>query len=215
MRVFAASLLSSAMLLGGCNLEFGTPSKLQSLVVDPVPVAKSLGRDELMQKELNAEIDQLNSQLNRQAADLTAQLEKEKQKLGAKPTDEATKHYQALVAAAAQQAKQSQLQAQQKAAQYRQSLLEGFNTEVRNAAAEIARQRGASSVLVIGENVLWFDPTTDITAEVIEKLRAKSLQTQDTTSRNTSAGTSAEHNKELKNLESVIQSIESGDKSSH
>lgn len=214
MKVLAASLLPAALILAGCNLEFGSSSKPQSLVVDPLPVAKSLGRDELMQTKLNARIDQLNTELNRQAADLSAQLEKEKQKLGAKPTDEASKHYQTLVATATQQVKQLQLQAQQKAAEYRQSLLSEFNTEVRNVAAEIAAEQGATSVLVIGENVLWFDPSTDITAEVIEKLRAKAQRAQDTTPA-TTQDVGAEHAKELKNLETVIQSIEGGDKPAH
>ncbi len=208
MKTLAAYLLPTALLLSGCNLEFGGSSNPRTLVVDPLPVAKSLGRDELMQKKLNVQIDQLNTQLNRQTTELTTQLEQEKQKLGAKPGDETTKQYQELVATATQQAKQYQLQAQQHAAQYRQSLLSDFNNEVRNVAAEIAKRRGATSVLVIGDNVLWFDPSADITAEVIEKLRAQSLQVQDVP-----ANTSTEHAKELKNLESVIQSIENDDKS--
>lgn len=208
MKTLAAYLLPTIILLSGCNPGFGGSSNPQTLVVDPLPVAKSLGRDELMQKKLNVQIDQLNSQLNRQTTELSTQLEQEKQKLGAKPSEEATKHYQALVAAATQQAKQYQLQTQQHAAQYRQSLLSDFNKEVRNVAAEIAKKRGATSVLVIGDNVLWFDASADITAEVIEKLRAQSLQVQDVP-----ANTSTEHAKELKNLESVIQSIENDDKS--
>ena len=207
MKRVIACLLPTTVLLCGCNFEFGTSLKPQILVVDPVPVAKSLGRDETMQKMLNTEIDKLNASLEQQARELTSQLEKEKQKLGKKPDEEATRRYQLLVSAATQKARQSQLQAQQSASTYRQSLLAEFNAEIRATAGKIAKERHATSVLITGENVLWYDPTADITAEVIEKLRTTALQNQDE-----AATSEAAHSTELKNLESVIQSIQNNDR---
>ena len=207
MKRVIACLLPTVMLLCGCNLEFDSSKKPQTLVVDPVPVAKSLGRDETMQKMLNTEIDKLNTQLDMQARELTSQLEMEKQKLGRKPGEEATSHYQELVSEATQKARQSQLQAQLSATQYRQSLLAEFNAEIRAAAGKIAKERHATSVLIISDTVLWFDPAADITAEVIERLRTTALQKQDE-----SAHPDTAHATELKNLESVIQSIQNNDR---
>jgi Skp family chaperone for outer membrane proteins len=207
MRNVTVYLSAATLFLAGCRFEVGDSHKPQTLVVDPLPVAKSLGRDEAMQRRLNAEIDKLNKDLDRQAKALTSELKMEKQKLGNKPGEEATKHYQELVNAATQKARQSQLQAQQSAAQYRQSLLSDFNAEIRSAAAKIARERGATSVLIIGDTVLWFDPSADITADVIEKLRTRELQKE-----NQAESTENAHTTELKNLESVIQSIEGNDK---
>lgn len=207
MKLLVATLLPGILLLSACNGGVQSAAPVQSLVLDPTAVAKSLGRDELMQQQLNEHVAELNTRISQQTAELTAQLEKEKQKLGTKPDEAATRRYQDMLAAATQQAQQSRLQAQEDAAKYRKSLIGDFTAEIRAVAAKIAKARGAASVLVIGENVLWFDPAADITAEVIEKLRAESLQPHETTTDAASG-----QKKELKNLEAVIQAIERKEK---
>lgn len=201
MKFPVACLLPCVLLLSGCDR--ARDATVPTLVVDPVPIAKSLGRDELMQQQLNEQIEKLNAELSRQTNVLNKQLEQQKKELGGKPDPRATKAYEERLTAATQQIKTSQLQAQQQAAAYRQSLLAQFNTEVRAVAAEIAKARGASAVLVIAENVLWFDPAADITAEVIEKLRAQAVESPHDDA-------NAAQKQELKNLENVIQSIEKG-----
>lgn len=52
-------------------------------------------------------------------------------------------------------------------------LLNAFRERVRDVAAQIVRQRGASQVQAIGPELLWFDPSTDITGELISQLRAQ------------------------------------------
>lgn len=200
-RIMTITLLSAgALLVGGCDQQ---STSMQTLVVDPVPVAKSIGRDELMQKQLDSAIEQLNAQVRQHSSGLSTKVEQEKEKLGKKPSDASTEQFRELVAAASESIKQTQMLARQKAADYRAALLDEFNAELRAAAADIAKQRGASHVLVVDDNLLWFDPAADITADVIAKLRAKA-------SADNTPSSAAETNeaREMKKLEAVVESIE-------
>lgn len=204
-RFLIITLLSASVLLAGCDQQ---PASIQTLVVDPVPVAKSLGRDELMQKQLDSAIEQLNAQVRQHSSGLSAKVEQEKDKLGKNPNDESTAKFRELVAAASENIKQTQLMARQKAADYRASLLDEFNAELRAVAADIAKQRGASHVLVVDDNLLWFDPTADITADVIAKLRAKA------SADSTPSSATASEKREMEKLEAVIESIEKQEQAS-
>lgn len=195
-------LLSIVGVIAGCEL---SPPPPQTLVVDPVPVARSLGRDELMQKQIDSALEQLNAQLQQHSTGLAAQVEQEKEKLGKNPSEESLGRFRELVAAASQNIQKTELLARQKATDYRQALLEEFNSELRAAAMDIARERGAVSVLVVGPDVLWFDPTADITADVIARLRASAAAR--TPAKPTAAGDSTER-RELEKLEAVVESIE-------
>lgn len=200
-RIMTITLLSAAALLvGGCDQQ---SNSMQTLVVDPVPVAKSIGRDELMQKQLDSAIEQLNAQVRQHSSGLSTKVEQEKEKLGKKPSDASTEKFRELVAAASESIKQTQLLARQKAADYRASLLDEFNAELRAAAADIAKQRGANHVLVVDDNLLWFDPAADITADVIAKLRAKA--SADNTP---SSAADASEKREMEKLEAVVETIE-------
>lgn len=199
-RFMTVGLLATAMLAAGCGQRAADP---HTLVVDPVPVAKSLGRDEAIKRQLDSAIEQLNAQLQQHTSELSAQVEQEKAKLGKNPSDESTARYQELVAAAAQNVQQTQQLARQKASDYRATLLAEFNTELRAAAAEIARARGAEQVLIVDDSVLWFDPASDITADMIAKLRAKADSAPAP-----AAEQPAERNSEIEQLEKLVDSIE-------
>lgn len=203
-RFLIITLLSASVLLGGCDQQ---PASLQTLVVDPVPVAKSLGRDELMQKQLDSAIEQLNAKVREHSSGLSAKVEQEKDKLGKNPNDESTAKFRELVAAASENIKQTQLVARQKAADYRASLLGEFNAELRAAAAAIAKERGATSVLIVDDSLLWFDPAADITADVIARLRAKANANANANAESSPVSDTTDK-RELEKLEAVIESIE-------
>lgn len=171
----AGIALIAAMSLGGCRLDTGT-APTQVAVVDLVVVAKALGRDEAMDQRLMEATEQLNAQLQEIASDYSSQLEDEKKKLGKKPEKEDEQRLTTLTQQARLQIQQTRLLAEQKAAQFRTRLIQDFRNEVGDVAAGIAKSRGASQVLVAGANTLWFDPSADITDEVIAKLRARPKQ---------------------------------------
>lgn len=190
--------------LAGCER---MPAPPQTLVVDPGPVARSLGRDERMQMQINSALEQLNAQLQQHSSTLSAQVEQEKEKLGKNPDEASLGKFRELVAAASQNLQQTEQLARQKAANFRQTLLDEFNSELRAAAMDIARARGATSVLVVGPDVLWFDPVADITADVIARLRAQA-GTQAPAS--AAADADSAERREIEKLEAVVESIEQG-----
>lgn len=171
----ASCILVMALATGACNLTTGNHP--DALVVDIVAVAKALGRDEVMQKQLESTRDQLNQQLASITQDLSSQVKEKKAALGDKPSGDDEKALEEFTLKASQTLKQTQLLARQKALAYRNSLIEKFHDEVRTQAAAIARQRGASTVLMANESTLWFDPEADITDEVIARMRAEANET--------------------------------------
>lgn len=199
-RFMTVTLLSANVLLGGCGQQ---SSSLQTLVIDPVPIAKSLGRDEVMQEQLDSAIEQLNAQVRQHSSGLSAKIEQEKAKLGKNPSDASSEKFRGLVAAASESVQQTQLLARQKAADYRTKLLDAFNAELRATAAVIAKERGAASVLIVDDGLLWFDPAADITADVIAKLRAKaSIDAKPAAESDTS------DRREIEKLEAIVDTIE-------
>ncbi|MAT66560.1 MAG: hypothetical protein CMN57_13080 [Gammaproteobacteria bacterium] len=164
------SILLSAVVLLACTPGENTPDS--PLVVDITAVAKALGRDEVMEQQLAATRDQLNRQLDEITHDLNSQLEEKQAELAEQADEAQTQELQALALQARQTLEQTRALAQQKALAYRSSLVLAFQEEVRAEAAEIARQRGATSVMLANVATLWFDPRTDITGEVIARMRA-------------------------------------------
>ena len=55
-------------------------------------------------------------------------------------------------------------------AQVRAQLIKQFREEVRPIAEQVAKDKGASVVLLTNDNVLWYDPTVDITDGVIAQI---------------------------------------------
>lgn len=193
------TLLTAGMLLGGCGQQ---SSSVQTLVVDPVSVAKALGRDEAMRKQLDSAVEQLNAQVRQHSTELSSKVEQEKTNLGKNPSEASTTKFRELVAAASESIKQTQLLARQKAADYRATLLANFNTELRAAAADIAKARGAGSVVIMDDSLLWFDQAADITGDVIAKLRARAAAEKP------AADTTADEKREMDKLETIVDTIE-------
>ncbi|BCO30046.1 hypothetical protein TspCOW1_01490 [Thiohalobacter sp. COW1] len=125
-----------------------------------------------MEQQLAATRDQLNRQLDEITHNLNSQLEEKQAELAEQADEAQTQELQALALQARQTLEQTRALAQQKALAYRSSLVLAFQEEVRAEAAEIARQRGATSVMLANVATLWFDPRTDITGEVIARMRA-------------------------------------------
>lgn len=158
----------TALLLVGCK-----PLNLsnQIAVVDLNAVAKALGRDDAIVKNVKKANDKLNQQLEQITADVRKQLETEKSKLGEKPDKEEEQEFIQLVQNANNQLSQTKQVAIQKSQQLQNSLVVEFRNEVSNASKEIAQKNGYLTVLAINDSLLWTDATVDITGEVITEMR--------------------------------------------
>lgn len=167
-----------ALFLTACT-EPGGPAHSappQAVVVDLVAVAKALGRDEVMERQLQQARANLNAQLQAIGADLQEQLEEERERLEQAGNEDAPKRLEALTREANLQLRQTRLAANQRAQAYRNELVRSFQEDVRAVARQIAKGRGAQSVVSANAGMLWFDPETDITDEVIADMRARSQE---------------------------------------
>jgi len=195
-RLFAILLYglvaATVLIAGGCGTNFwstpetggqaaGSPGRLSGVaIVDLDEVAKQLGADVTLVKEINDGQASLNQQLRNLQSTLQAKYREKSQELDTRPA----------AAGAVPDAKKQQLaelerdlnlqlnQAQRTAANelsvYRQRLIQRFREEVVPAAQEIAGQRGLGVVLTKNDSVLLaFDDAHDITAAVVAKLRAR------------------------------------------
>ena len=61
----------------------------------------------------------------------------------------------------------------QKSTKYRTDLIQHFRNEVGAIAQDVARRSGSKLVLVSNYETIWFDPSADITDEVIAIMRAR------------------------------------------
>lgn len=163
-------LVILALTAMGCSPE--QKPATDPLIVDITAVAKALGRDEVMARQLEATREQLNQQLTEITRNLNTQIEEKRVEFGEDASEADTQTLQNLALKARQTLQHSREMARQQALAYHGSLLQDFREEVRAEASAIARERGATSVLNAGDTTLWFDPQTDITGEVIARMRA-------------------------------------------
>lgn len=166
------SLAMSALLvvMAGCKpIEDFTNSK--TVLVDLDVVARELGRDATMKKEIETTEQQLRAQLEAVAADLQQQVKDAQDKLTAQSSDAEKAQAQNVAIQAQQALRNQQLAAQQKANEARTQLIEAFRGEVKRAAEPIARARGARMVRLMSADVLWFDPAVDVTHDVVAALQ--------------------------------------------
>ena len=156
------------LLLIGCK-----PLSLSNgvAVVDLNIVAKTLGRDDLIVKNVKSANDNLNQQLEQIATNLRKQLDEEKSKLGKKPSKEEEQQFIQLVQKANNQLGQTKQVAIQKSQQLQNSLVVEFRNEVSNVSRKIAQKNGFLTVLAINDGLLWADASVDITNEVITEMR--------------------------------------------
>lgn len=170
-RLVAIALL--AFVVAGCD-QLGD-NRASVAVIDLDAVARALGRDEVIAQQINQANQQLTSQLGDVAEDLQQQLQQEREKyevIG----DEAQADLDQKTAAANQRLQQTQRVAQQRAAEFRTAVINSFRNEVQPYASEIARERGAATVITVATPMLWFDSEVDITDEVIAAMRKAGLE---------------------------------------
>lgn len=170
-----AVLLLAGSLLAGCDqLKGNAPPSV--VVVDLAAVAKATGHDAVMDQQMEVARADLTGQLDRIATQLEDQLQVQRDQLEEKGDASAEQQFQQLTTQARQQYAQNQALANQRAQQYQAELVENFRNVLQPIAAEIASQRGAGAVFTTDASLFWFDPTVDITDEVIGVVRANSVR---------------------------------------
>lgn len=142
------------------------------MIVDLDAVAKATGKQDLMQKELEFANLRLTEQLKLLASQLEESVSEEKDKLGKSPSSTEKQQLESLVLQAQQQLLNSKNLAVQQSSEFRSDLILRFREEVKNIAQKIAKRSGSKLILISNYETIWFDPSADITDEVIALIRA-------------------------------------------
>lgn len=173
MKWLASGLLALAVLMAsGCDELTGRSSVA---VIDLDQVARALGRDEVIAQQINQATQQLSTQLTEVARTLQQELQEERGRYEV-VGDEAEKELEEKTAAANVRLQQTQQLAQQRAAEFRQAVINNFRAEVQPFASEAAKARGAKAVITVATPMIWYDSSVDITQDVIAKMREAGLQ---------------------------------------
>lgn len=158
------------VLLVGCELPELPKAVGGTSVIDLDHVAKALGREAALREQIAAANQQLTGQVNDIASRLKQQLVDARGERGEKLTDQDELELRRLASAAQTKLRQTQAEARQRSQQFQATLINRFRAEVLPFAQRVAAERG-SRVIVLKTNVLWYDPSADISAPVVEAMR--------------------------------------------
>ena len=165
-------LLLIVFSVSACDQMGSLVNRSSIVIVDLNAVAQALGRDELMQQEVQMAETKLKEQLTKIAGTIQEKVSEEKKKLGSKRNKENDAKLQQLAVQAQQTFRKEQMAAEQQAGLFRQQLVAKFREEVKSVAEPIARERRAGMIKLVSDDLLWFDPSNDITGDVISQMRA-------------------------------------------
>jgi Skp family chaperone for outer membrane proteins len=169
---------------GGGGASENRPSGIA--VVDLDEVARQLGKDVALLKQINDGQSSLNQQLQALQSSLQEKFQRKSREIQLQPigngmTAEAQKQQLAgLERELNLQLNQAKRSAESNLSAYRQQLIQRFRAEVIPAAKAAAAERGLGVVVTKNDMVLLaFDEAHDITSAVIARLRAKSASWSD------------------------------------
>jgi len=200
----AAIVLPVIVLLAGCNpwSRSGTPN---TLVVDLTAVARAVGKDEQINASLAQTRQKLNADLETLAGKLNAQIDAARKQLGAKPSKDEQSAFTRVTETASTTLQQSRHTAQLQLSKAQDALFVAFRDQIKAIASHIARGRGAPLVQLVGSDVLWFDAKSDITAQVIARLRADNGKPAPAKSTATDADSATRH--EIDKLNALVEEV--------
>lgn len=166
----AAVLFSNA----GCGKSFDLGLNASSgsvAVLDLDEVARLLGQDVHISQTFEADKRLLTGQVESLRSQLQQELETKKNAVGETPSQEDTQSIIAYARAANSQIDSATTAAAQELARRRDAQVGAFRSSVRPIAASVAQMRGFTLVVPKNEAIyLSFDPSIDITQEVVRRL---------------------------------------------
>jgi Skp family chaperone for outer membrane proteins len=171
-KVALTCLFLIAAFLTGCTQSQDADS-LPVVVIDLEAIASAIGHDVVIQEQMIAAREELNSQLTEMAADLEAMLEAEQAKLDAAPGPAQQEEFEQIQLEAEQKFAQAQAEAQQEAQRYQAGLVNEFHQQVKPVAAQVSAKYGARITLLANPSAFWFDDSAEITEEIIAILQAQ------------------------------------------
>lgn len=154
-----------------------------TVIVDLEAVLKATGQDEIINNNMKAVNADLTLQLGDIVTNFNKQLARQKKKYGADITVDEQQKMQEMLIKANQLLSQKQIEANLKAKQHKEGLINVWRKKIQPLVRSIADKKGAKVVLVQSLSVMWFDSVIDITDEVIAALRKKPVKNNEKSSK--------------------------------
>ncbi|MFN0051221.1 MAG: OmpH family outer membrane protein [Planctomycetales bacterium] len=167
--------------LGGCNKPGAQdPAAASSKamggvgVVDLVSVAKQLGRDLEIDRQVEERTTALNKQLSTLQKSLNRLYDERRAGYGEEPTEEERQQLAAMQTRMENQLLESRRKAENELAIFKQQLSDQCREQTKPVLKEVAAARGLSIVIPKNEGLLLsIDPAVEITDEVAQQMAAK------------------------------------------
>jgi len=168
----SSGALLLAVILSSCTPAPSVPAPKGGVaLIDLDAVAKRLGREAAIIRELQDAGNPMGDQLTEARKELQAEFEKAKSDIGTKPTEADLQKLAELERNFNTQLQQKQQQAQQELNAKRVALVNRFREEVKPVALKIAAAKSLGAVLIKTDmTVLANDPDIDITDAVVAEL---------------------------------------------
>lgn len=171
-----------ASIISGCvpsmnRVENNTNSDANTtVIVDLEAVSKATGQEDIINNNMKAVNVDLILQLGDIVTNFNKQLASQKKKYGADITVDEQQKMQEMLIKANQLLSQKQIEANLKAKEHKEGLINAWREKIQPLVKSIADKKGAKVVLVQSPSVMWFDSVIDITDEVIAALRKKPVK---------------------------------------
>lgn len=147
-----------------------------TVIVDLEAVSKATGQEDIINNNMKAVNADLILQLGDIVTNFNKQLASQKKKYGADITVDEQQKMQEMLIKANQLLSQKQIEANLKAKEHKEGLINAWREKIQPLVKSIADKKGAKVVLVQSPSVMWFDSVIDITDEVIAALRKKPVK---------------------------------------
>ena len=163
-----AAVVALLLAVLGCGRDAGRVA-----VIDLDRVAHAVGRDDQLNRELQAAQAESERQLGALRDQLQAQVSSAAEQLKEPRSDAQKQQLEALRAQGQAQLDRAQAEVKQRAQEHKNGLVAAFWDQVRPVARKVAADRGLSVVLIRGEQVFDAAPSADITDAVSDELRRR------------------------------------------
>lgn len=176
------ALSGAAMWLSGCGNQGTAPqataAKGGMAVVDLDAIAQAIGQTQQIKDAVSLRTNAVNQQLIKLQEGYREQLAAKQTELGEEPTEEQKQQLARMTSIAGQQLGAAKQRGEQALSAYSREAITKVATdlraEIRPICQEIAAKRGLGIVVPKNEGfLLSVDPGVDITAEVLEVLKAR------------------------------------------
>jgi len=155
-------------------------------VIDLDAVAEQLVHKVQIQNAIRQRDKDYAEQLGVIKANYEQKLAEIKQGTGETPTPEQSKYVVQSANEFNRSLQQNTAKAQKALGSYQASLIQQYRAQVKQVAQEVAAERGLGIILTKSDTVLAHDMTVDITAAVVERIRAKQVEAAQTNATATS-----------------------------